>query len=332
MQATHESIVRTVAEALQLFDCDIPLDHIAGALGIPFEIVGSEEWLDRAILTLIPRMKTVIPPTLIDVHRQRFAGLAQYGIASDTVWAATPAELRGALPSAHAAPHVVVCVSAHQPAVMGTVSAHGALPAHITTLWEHAANGVLCVILSRTAAAASFSASQAIRAAHRRLVGGEVLRFPTPQHPLRLEQAWHLGTPAFEVIALAAETAAPLAIVSDTVQRVFSTFQQRARTAANVMDAWLSATDPTTPHDLRQRVGEAYADIDYLFDILVQQYAHENTSRALSIPEGVLIAEVCRDVRVVYRTLCGILGEWEESQSGKKVVGRPGFEPGTKSL
>ncbi len=317
----------------------VPLDctEVAETLGIPFLIVGSEEWLDRAVISLYPRMRTVIPESLVIFRRELYQRLRVRGVDVRTEWCADVDSIPTYLLELPSASVVWMCLNASDDRIPLFVAAgddwvDATVPDERwqTTLANmHAPNGFLWIAVARCSPVRVPSITEEMRWACGLLQSQHIWRFPTPTHPLRLWQSWHVGASALEVIALAAHDAAPLSIVSDTVAAVFHHFHARAYHAQKIVHRWNNSTtisvDPSAGHALES----AYADVLYLFNILTQQFPHNAPVRALTRAEGALLSEVCRDARLVYKEIIEILSLMGGVEN---VVGRPGFEPGTKSL
>ena len=295
----------------------VPLDstEVAEILGIPFLIIGSEEWLDRAVLSLYPRMRTVIPESLVIFRREMYQRLRVRGVEVRTEWCADIGSIRTYLMEHPPAFGVWMCLTASEERIPMFVSAgndwvDAAVPGEC---WQtvlasmHAPNGFLWVAVSRCIPPHVQTLAQDVRWASMLLQSQQIWRFTTPNHPLRLWQSWHVGASALEVIALAAHDAAPLSIVSDTVAGVFGHFEARAHHAHSIVQRWntnyAASIDPRYGHAL----ASAYDDVLYLFAIVTTQFPHGAPIRALSQAEGALICEVCRDARLVYKDIIDLL-------------------------
>ncbi|MFM2032337.1 MAG: hypothetical protein RLZZ297_1102 [Chloroflexota bacterium] len=336
MQHTHLSEVTAFQCALAAAEAPVDFTTLAGLLGTPFLLVGSEEWLDRAVLQLAPRMPTTLPAGVCTFHALRYARLAALGWQVETTLVTSSAaavenpELTTLWPSfCVLQPGTRAALWRGTPRV-GDSSGYSA--AEYGDALAAAPNGMFVTHGYMTGQGGPFEPREQIRFALGLLRAQTVFRFPTPQHPLRLAQAWHVGINSLEVIALAAETAAPLSIVADTVHAVFQTYRERAQLARTCLLQWIDAAE-TGRHgeQTSTAVSSLFDDIDYLYGILVAQYPDAKSRRALSIPEGELIAAACRDLKIVYSQLVEVVSTWDV-QTAANVVGRPGFEPGTKSL
>jgi hypothetical protein len=171
----------------------------------------------------------------------------------------------------------------------------------------HAPNGFLWIAVSRCVPYQAQTIAQEVRWARVLLQSEHIWRFPTPNHPLRLWQSWHVGASALEVIALAARDAAPLSIVSDTVAGVFGHFHARAHHAHRIVQRWNTHSAQSIDPRYGLALASAYEDLLYLFAIVTTQYPHGAPIRALTQAEGALICEVCRDARLVYKDISDLL-------------------------
>jgi hypothetical protein len=311
--------------------------EVAELLGVPFLIVGSEEWLDRSILSLYPRMRTVIPAELVAFRRLLYQRLKVRGVAVTTEWCADIASIPAYVTKYAPTVAAWMCLTAsdERPPIFVPSDndwVEEGMPEHT---WQtelarmNAPNGFLWVAVSRCEAEPLPTIAQHARWASALLQSEQIWRFPTSTHPLRLWQAWHLGVGALEVIAMAAHEAAPLSIVSDTVALVFGQYHDRAQQAYSIVQRWNTNASTANQRRCGLALESAYLDVKYLFALVIDQFANTASVRALSRAEGALIAEVCRDARLVYRDIIALL---EELGAEDTVVGRPGFEPGTKSL
>ena len=329
--------IEALSLAATLVGVRLDRTEVAELLGVPFLIVGSEEWLDRSILSLYPRMRTVIPAELVAFRRLLYQRLKVRGVAVTTEWCADIASIPAYVTKYAPTVAAWMCLTAsdeRSPIFVpsGDDWVEEGKPGHT---WQtvlarmNAPNGFLWVAVSRCEAEPLPTIAQHARWASALLQSEQIWRFPTPTHPLRLWQAWHLGVGALEVIAMAAHDAAPLSIVSDTVSAVFGQYHARAQHAYRIIQRWNTHASSDRQRHCGNALESAYLDVMYVFGLVIDQFANTASVRALSRAEGALIAEVCRDARLVYRDIIALL---EELGAEDNVVGRPGFEPGTKSL
>ena len=333
----YTSDIEALSIAATIVGVCLDRTEVAELLGVPFLIIGSEEWLDRAILSLYPRMRTVIPAELVAFRRLLYQRLKVRGLAVTTEWCADIASIPAYVNKYAPTDAVWMCLTANDERTpifvpSGDDWAEAGNPEH---QWQkvlarmNAPNGFLWVAISRCDADPLPTIAQHARWASALLQSEQIWRFPTPTHPLRLWQAWHIGVGALEVIALAAYDAAPLSIVSDTVSAVFGQYHARAQHAYHIIQRWNAHASTDRQRRCGLALESAYLDVMYVFALLIKQFPHTTSARSLSRADGALIAEVCRDARIVYRDIIALL---EELGAEESVVGRPGFEPGTKSL
>ena len=313
-------------------------EHIAVLIDRPFLLVGSEEWLDRATIPLFPRMHTVLPDNLLAFRLLQYNQLRDLGVRVTGTWCQDSTTVADTLKASAEKSSIGIIVwntdgplpvlqrlgttwmTVHAPTGTWNTSVAGA----------SSSNGYYVFFLEHGEIPAIDGLRERIRRARDLLLSSEVFRFPTPNHPLRVYQAWHTGISSLAVISYAAREAAPLSIVSDTVALVFDRFCDRAQQALLVVNGWEAADVSRQVHaPLYADIRSKYLDIVYLFELICTQFPRNGPMRALSRAEGALIAEVCADARLVYGEIAEVLEMLEKKCN---VVGRPGFEPGTKSL
>jgi hypothetical protein len=120
------------------------------------------------------------------------------------------------------------------------------------------------------------------------LAGLPTIAFDTPRHPLRDWQVWHVGSDAFAVAALSAETAAPLAIVSDNVARIIHAYIWRIDVLQQQLVHINQARNSTVIRDAI----DACQDVRFFLNFVAQLYPIAVERRALTLPEGALIADL----------------------------------------
>ncbi len=307
--------IHALALAARVVGVPLESTEVAEILGTPFLIVGSEEWLDRAVLSLYPRMRTVIPESLVIFRRELYQRLRVRGVDVRTEWCADVGTIPTYLREQPLAFGVWMCLTASEERIPLFVAAGDdwvdtAAP---DERWQaalanmHTPNGFLWVAVSRCTPNQVQTIAQEVQWARSLLQSEHLWRFPTPTHPLRLWQSWHVGASALEVIALAAREAAPLSIVSDTVAGVFGHFHSRAHHAHRIVQRWNTHYAQSIDPRYRLALASAYEDLLYLFAIVTTQFPHGAPIRALTQAEGALICEVCRDARLVYKDIIDLL-------------------------
>jgi len=313
--------------AAQAFEGDIvALQTALAALGIskgyaeisreicrPFLLTGSAEWLDRSILQLYPRMKTELPDELLEFRLREYSQLRHYGVRFTGAWC-RDSTLISQFVTAQAGEKSVYMLLCHTdqaiPVLSHTADYLASLSAP-TKSWHAeiaaipAPNGFLVIRVTRDVPLPLPPPFAHIGRARALLEAHTIFRFSTPTHPIRVYQAWHLGHASLEVIAIAAQEAAPLAIVSDTVAQVFATFHARALLAFGQIEDWQLRDENTLQNsDIYDAIKSKYLDVIYLFELACTQFPLGLPVRALTRAEGALIAEVCRDTRFVCVDVC----------------------------
>jgi hypothetical protein len=294
---------------------------VYAASGLPFVYVAAESWFDPATIHCHPRLQIPAVPAL-HALRQLDAGCwAACGIAVTQHWFRTSQELAQFLVNPLVGAVVVWGVDGPE---YGVLIGHTA-----TTLTIQCGDGRLqslaySALYSRggidiavlTPLPVVPAPSYAPLAHACALFGTQtIVRFDTPKHPLRDDQAWHVGLGAFEVMALAADHAAPLALVSTHVATIMRDLRQRCGVTQQLLQHWAPLHPAATGTQILLQAADAFVDAQFFIDIAATQFPLTTPPRALSHAEGDLIAAVCRDVRVVLSdALTGMqraLAQWQ---------------------
>ncbi|MFM2310345.1 MAG: hypothetical protein RLY87_2467 [Chloroflexota bacterium] len=317
-----ESDIIALQSALRAVGIPLTHEQIAIHIDRPFLLVGSEEWLDRTTLQLFPRMQTVLPADLLAFRLEHYRQLRALGVNLLGTWCADAPALTRTLDglAREGMACMIICnTDGPLPVVRYTgstwISADASIAAWDTQLvGASQPNGYYVISLEREEGATADSLADRITRARKMLTSPVVFRFPTPNHPLRIYQAWHTGIASLAVIAYAAKEAAPLSIVSDTVAQVFARFHGRAMQSINVVTQWEKEDGSREKNtSLYEDIRSKYLDIVYLFELVCTQFPKNGPVRALSLAEGALIAEVCTDARLVYGELCELLERLEKA-------------------
>lgn len=283
-------------------------------LGIGALFVMSEEWWDPSIIDMHPRMPVGYVPALHELRQQQLIRLAALGVDMRSTWHRTDdSQLSHTITQAVVAGHAVglfgiagsslVCVqSIDESLVSGTDGNGNTVTFNMQQV--RAPAGVECII----AAASQTMRIEPIDDLHwlRHLLAGvSTIAFDTPRHPLRDWQVWHIGADAFAVAALSAETAAPLAIVSDNVARITHAYMWRI----DVLHQQLLRINQLCHSNIVRDAMDACHDARFFMNFVVSHYPLTVARRALTLPEGALIAETCRDTRQVLRDIADLLAD-----------------------
>jgi hypothetical protein len=302
-------IVKHVSPTTTVMDV---YDH----LGIGALYVMSEEWWDASVIDMSPRMQVGAIPALIDIRQQQIRRMKALGVDVHLTWHhANDQQLGQLIAHAISAGHTVGLYG-----VTAAMAVHvSKIDSEILTCTDtsgkyvvldlnqiRAPAGVLCVIASPT----RITPCDPVEMLHwlvYLLNGLPTIAFDTPRHPLRDWQVWHIGVDAFAVGAFSAETAAPLAIVSDNVSRIIHAYIWRI----NLLQQQLMRIDQAVNALAIRDAIDAGADVRFFMDFVARQYPQNCARRALTQAEGALIAETCRDTRQVLRSIVDLLSRVE---------------------
>jgi hypothetical protein len=308
-----EGDIVALQTALSAFDISLSYEHIAREIDRPFLLTGSAEWLDRSIIQLYPRMQTDLPDELFAFRLRTYSQLCFYGVRFAGVWCRDRAMLSPLVESPYDQDtvYILLCHTDRRIPVLFKTEEHVVSLNDSAVDWNaevaacSAPNGFFVVTVTRSVTLPGPTPREYIRRARQKLEAQTIFRFSTPTHPIRVYQAWHLGHASLEIIAIAAEEAAPLAIVSDTVAQVFATFHARAQLAYTHIEVLEHRDGSTTQRRaLYDALKSKYFDVFYLLELACTQFPIGVPVRALTRAEGMLLAEVCRDARLVYADVC----------------------------
>jgi hypothetical protein len=281
-------------------------------LGIGAFFVMSEEWWDPSIIDMHPRMPVGYIPGLLELRQRQLQRLSPLGVEMRSSWhRADESQLLQAIAHAVTSGHAVGLfgfvgsspvrvLSSDGMTVIGQDNSGNRVTLNMQQV--RAPAGVVCVIAmaSRTVLVEPGDDIQWLRY----LLGGlPTIAFDTPRHPLRDWQVWHIGADAFAVAALSAETAAPLAIVSDNVARIIHAYMWRI----DVLQRQLERINQAYGSSELCDAIDACHDARFFMNFVAQHYPLTVARRALTLPEGSLIAETCRDTRQVLRDIADLL-------------------------
>ena len=294
---------------------------VYAASGLPFVYVAAESWFDPATIHCHPRLQIPAVPAL-HALRQLDAGCwAACGIAVTQHWFRTSQELAQFLVNPLVGAVVVWGVAGPEYGILSTYTdttltiqyADGRLQS-LAYSALYSRGGIDIAVLTPLPVVPVPSYAPLAHACA--LFGTQtIVRFDTPKHPLRDDQAWHVGLGAFEVMALAADHAAPLALVSTHVATIMRDLRQRCGVAQQLLQHWAPLHPAATGTQILLQAADAFVDAQFFLDIAATQFPLMTPPRALSHAEGDLIAAVCRDVRVVLSdALTGMqraLAQWQ---------------------
>lgn len=291
----------------------VTITDVCDRLGVGALFVMSEEWWDPSVIDMSPRIHVGYIPALCDIRQQQLMRMRALGLDMQLTWhRIDDPQLAPLIANAISIGRTVgvygmtnsMAVRVH--ALNGsTLTGSDASGNEIALELPHlrAPAGVLCVVADRCPTASRDAIDELGWLVHL-LNGVTTIAFDTPRHPLRDWQVWHIGVDAFAVAALSAETAAPLAIVSDNVARIIHAYMWRIDWLQQQLMRIRQSVDALA---VREAI-DACDDVRFFLNFVAQQYPVEVTRRALSLPEGALIAETCRDTRQVLRSIADGLG------------------------
>lgn len=284
-------------------------------LGVGALYVMSEEWWDPSVIAMHPRMPVGFVPALMQLRQRQLQRLTALGIQMHMRWyrADDAIQLSESIATAMKTGHVVGVfgVAGMLPMLVEWCDASSVTgrdywgnPLALDIAHVRAPAGVTCV--SAIAVPKTKEHPDANLHWLRYLLSGlPTIAFDTPRHPLRDWQVWHIGADAFAVAALSAETAAPLAIVSDNVARIIHAYMWRI----DVLHAQLLRMHQSRNVSVLSDAIDACHDARFFMNFVAQSYPLTVERRALTLAEGALIAETCRDTRQVLKSIAQLLNE-----------------------
>ncbi len=291
--------------AAQTIQPQIFWQDVYAASGVPFVYVAAESWFDPATIHCHPRLPIPPVPALRALHQLDASCWAACGIAVTQHWFATGQDLALFFVTQHVGVVVVWGVAgpeygvliAHTDTTLTIQRADGSVHA-VDFAALYARGGVDIAVLAPMNVVAT-PPYAALAHAVQLLELHTIIRFDTPKHPLRDDQAWHVGLGAFEVMALAADHAAPLALVATHVATSMHDLWQRCDVAHQLLVYWADLHPLPVGRQLLHQAADAFVDAQFFLNIVCRQFPRTTPQRALSHAEGDLVAAACRDVRVV---------------------------------
>lgn len=278
--------------------------EVYAASGMPFVYVAAESWFDPATIHCHPRLPIPPLPALRALRQLEAPRWAACGIAVTQHWFTTSHDLAEFLVNQPAGVVVVWGVAgpeygvliAHTDTTLTIQRADGSVQV-IDYVALYVRGGIDIAVLAPMNVVAT-PPYTALAHAVKLLELHTIVRFDTPKHPLREDQAWHVGLGAFEVMALAADHAAPLALVSTHVATIMYDLWQRGDVAHQLLLCWANSHPLPGGKQLLYQAMDAFVDAQFFLDIVCRQFPRTMPQRALSHAEGDLIAAACRDVRL----------------------------------
>lgn len=301
-----------VARLVQQQSPAVSSTDVYDCLGTGALYVMSEEWWDPSIIDMSPRMPVGAIPALHGIRLQQLQRMNALGIAMNATWyRANDPQLLPVLVNSIRNGHSVGLYG-----VSGSQALHvRATDDRLLVCCDPTGNefvvdvdqlrapaGVM-VVVATSGSPISRNPVDELGWLVKLLNGFPTIAFDTPRHPLRDWQVWHIGFDAFAVAALSAETAAPLAIVSDNVARIIDAYILRI----NWLQQQLVRINKSLNAGAIREAIDICDDVRFFLNVVAQQYPLHVVRRALSLPEGALIAEACRDTRQALRNIADVL-------------------------
>jgi hypothetical protein len=114
-----------------------------------------------------------------------------------------------------------------------------------------------------------------------------IVRFDTPNHPLRTDQAWHVGRGAFEVMALAADSCCPTSTRNCThVAMIMQDLWQRCGAAGQLVSYWAADHPLSAGRQLLLQAADAFVDAQFFLNIVCTQFPLTTPHRAFESCRG----------------------------------------------
>jgi len=299
----HDVFIRGLCTLVQRNAPSMSGFDIAQSMGWPFVMVAAEEWLDVYTLVLHPAMRATQMHGLFELRSLLLSPLANQGLRTIYIWMSEHNQLEpgDVLPDTlivggKLAPITFIDGFDEKQVCFRSL--------HDDTLcldWIHTSNGsgleVIGVLVSDHVATPPSILKQ-IAHAHHLLSAIAPVSFLTPRHPIREWQTWHVGTDSLEIVAICADTAAPLSLTADAVARIVAVYLSRWRMAARMIAGWVEA------YPKLSAAGTHIDNACFFMEIVQQHYPTHTPRRALSVAEGAVVAMAFRDAR---REWCAIV-------------------------
>ncbi len=280
--------------------------EIAKCTGWPFLMVAAEEWLDSTTIIVHPAMRATQIHGLFELRSQVLSQLSYYGLRTIYLWMSSHNQLEptDVLPDTMIvgikfAP--ITFVDNFDDEHVCVRSLHGERQC---IEWVNTSNGSgieVASVLTVEQVVEPVSTMTHMRQAYRLLRDTQSVTFGTAGHPIREWQTWHFGIDSLEVIALCADTAAPLSLTADAVARTAAVYYARWRMAEQIITEWAAQYPQLAPACV-------YAENACFFmDIVQKYYPIDTPRRALSVAEGAVVSEAFRDARQAWRAIADLL-------------------------
>ncbi|MFZ9858037.1 MAG: hypothetical protein ACO3F2_06855 [Roseiflexaceae bacterium] len=300
----------------QAVDVNVSVDDVYDCLGIGAVYVMSEEWWDPSVIELHPRMHVGFIPELHKFRQQQLIRLRPLGIDMWSTWyRAGDSTILRTVSHALTAGQCVGILGMIGVMLVSVTTVEGTLIIGRTATGDiamidinqmRAPAGIECVFATTYTPSLRNHVDE-LRWIALLLRGLPTIAFDTPRHPLRDWQVWHIGADALAVAAFSAQTAAPLAIVSDNVARIVHAYMWRI----DVLQQQLVRINTLFRSSAVRNAVDACDDARFFMQFVMQRYPLTVERRALTLPEGALIAETCHDTRQVLWSIADMLNTVE---------------------
>lgn len=303
----HDTFFAGLCTVVQIRAPQLSEYDIAKCTGWPFLMSAAEEWLDSTTIIVHPAMRATQIHGLFELRSQLLSQLSYYGLRTIYLWMSSHNQLEptDVLPDTMIvgikfAP--VSFVESFDDELVCVRSLHGDRQC---IDWESTSNNgsgieVVSVLTTEHVVEPAPTITH-MRQAYRLLRDTQPVTFGTAGHPIREWQTWHFGIDSLEVIALCADTAAPLSLTADAVARTAAVYYARWRMAEQIITEWAAQYPQFAPACV-------YAENACFFMEIVQKYYPIDTPRrALSVAEGAVVSAAFRDARQAWRAIAEIL-------------------------
>jgi hypothetical protein len=286
---------------------------VAKATGWPFVMAAAEEWLDGTTLILHPAMRATDMHGLFALRSRLLSRLTCYGLRTIYLWMSAHNQLE----PADVLPDTLIVGSTLAPIAFvsdfddAQVCFRSLQGETLCLEWAQTSNGSgleAISVLASDQVTEQLAVITQIDQAYRLLSQTPSVSFVTSLHPIREWQTWHFGVDSLEVIAMCADTAAPLALMADVVARTVAVYHARWRMAGQLIAEWADSYAQLAP---------ACGHVDnacFFMEIVQKYYPLEIPRRALTVAEGAMVAAAFRDARQEWRAVAMLLHDVLQSQ------------------
>lgn len=303
---SHDVFIAGLCVLVQRSAPHLSAYEIAKSTGWPFVMAAAEEWLDGNTLVLHPGMRATQVHGLFELRSLLLNRLSCHGLRTIYIWMSSHNQLEPAdvfsdtlIVGSKLAPITFIDSFDETEVCFRTLDGET-----LSLEWTQTSHGSGLEVISVLVAeqeAEPLPVLEHITHVYRMLSKTPSVTFGTAQHPIREWQTWHFGTDSLEVIAMCADTAAPLSLTADAVARTAVVYQARWRMAGQMIAEWAEVYPQLAP---------ALGHIDnacFFMEIVHQYYPITTSRRALSQAEGAVVAAAFRDARHEWRAIAELM-------------------------